>query len=267
METITLNNGVVMSKLGLGVYQIPPNDTEWVVSDALELGYRLIDTAAFYNNERGVGNAIRKSGLPRDQIFVTTKLFPTTFLRIEQAFEQSLERLGLEYVDLYLIHWPFFRKQSVWKALEHIYATGQVRAIGVSNYRIKDLETISKSAKVVPAINQVEFHPFLYRKQLLTYCQTKGIALEAHTPLTHGKRLNDPRIVAMAGRYGKSTAQILIRWSLQHELIVIPKTTKKERLKENIDVFNFELASDDMSTLDHCNENDHIAGLSRIVGE
>lgn len=267
MESVPLNNGVVMPKLGLGVYQIPANDTERVVLDAFELGYRLIDTAAFYGNERGVGAAVRKSGLPRDQIFITTKLFPTTLIGIEHAFTQSLRRLGLDYVDLYLIHWPFFRKQSVWKALENICATGRARAIGISNYRIKDLETILENATIAPAVNQVEFHPFLYRKQLLAYCHGKGIILEAHSPLTHGKRINDPRIVTVAKRYDKSAAQILIRWSLQHGLIVIPKTTKKERLKENIDVFDFELSSDDMDTLDRCNENDHIAGLSRIVGE
>lgn len=247
-----------MPRLGLGVYKTPLQETQRAVSLALEVGYRLIDTAAFYKNEAGVGNAIRNSGVPREDIFVTTKLFPTRFFRVEEAFERSLERLGLNYIDLYLIHVPFLCKRSVWKALEKIVASGRVKSIGVSNFTIKDLEIISKDSLITPAVNQVEFHPFLYRKELLDYCTEHGIVLEAHSPLTHGYRLQDTRISAVAQRYQKTNGQILIRWSLQHGLVVIPKTTRLERLKENIDVFDFEITQEDMAILDALNENDQI---------
>lgn len=266
MEMVTLNNGILIPKLGLGVYKIPNQETERVVLEALEIGYRLIDTAAFYGNERGVGAAIRKSGISREKIFVTTKLFPTTILGIEKAFNKSLERLGLEYVDLYLIHWPFLCKKAVWNVLEKICASGRTKSIGVSNFRIKDLESISRQTSIVPAINQVEFHPFLYRKELVGYCRDRGITVEAHSPLTHGYRLHDARITAIARHYNKTNAQIMIRWSLQHGLVVIPKTTHLERMRENINVFDFEISAPDMLTLDGLNENAHLAGLSRILG-
>lgn len=257
-KIISLNNGVTMPRLGLGVYKTPSQETQRVVSLALEVGYRLIDTAAFYKNEVGVGNAIRNSGVPREDIFVTTKLFPARFFRVEEAFEKSLECLGLEYVDLYLIHFPFLCKRSVWKVLEKIVTSGRVKSIGVSNFEIDHLETISKGTTIVPAVNQVEFHPFLYRKELLDYCSQHGIILEAHSPLTHGYRLQDTRISAVAQRYQKTNGQILIRWSLQHGLVVIPKTTRLERLKENIDVFDFEITDADMTILDNLNEDDQI---------
>ena len=257
-KMISLNNGLHMPRLGLGVYKTPSQQTQQVVSLALDTGYRLIDTAVFYKNEVGVGNAIRHSGIPREDIFVTTKLFPTRFFGVEEAFERSLDRLGLEYIDLYLIHFPFFCKKFVWKVLEKITASGRVKSIGVSNFSIKDLEQISKDVVITPAVNQVEFHPFLYRKELLDYCSQKGIVLEAHSPLTHGYRLQDTRISAVAQHYQKTNGQLLIRWSLQHGLVVIPKTTRLERLKENINVFDFEITHEDMMVLDALNENDQI---------
>ncbi len=263
---VTLNNGTSMPVLGLGVYQISKGvETEKTVLTALELGYRLIDTAAFYGNEKDVGNAVRKSGIPRNEIFITTKLSPTTIFGVERALDGSLNRLGMDYVDLHLIHWPFLRKKTVWRTLEKAYKAGKARAIGVSNYGINDIENILSSAEIIPAVNQIEFHPFLYQKRLLEHCTSKGIVVEAHSPLTHNKRLNDPRILSVAQKYNKSAAQILIRWSLQHGLVVIPKTTKKERLQENMNVFDFEIIQTDMLLLDHLNDGYHAAWLAQFT--
>ncbi len=256
-----------MPSLGFGVYQIPPGfETEQAVASALEVGYRLIDTAAFYRNEADVGRAIKKSGIPRAEIFVTTKLFPGKIFNVEKSFFNSLKKLDLDYVDLYIIHSPFFRKEETWKALEKIQASGFTKAIGVSNFRIADIEEILHSGTIVPAVNQIEFHPFLYRQELLRYCQSKGIVLEAHSPLTHGKHLRDPRIVAISQAYHKSPAQILIRWCLQHGLVPIPKTLKKERMKENLAVFDFSIGDSDMAKIDSLNINQHISGISKIIG-
>jgi diketogulonate reductase-like aldo/keto reductase len=262
----TLRNNVQIPTLGLGVYEIPKNETEGVVRSALDIGYRLIDTAAFYGNEREVGRAIKNSGIPRDEIFVTTKLHPGRFFGAEEAFHASLGSLALDYIDLYLIHWPFLRVVELWRALEKVYKQGFARAIGVSNFRIRDLKKIN-GASVLPMVNQIELHPFLYRKDLISYCASNGIAVEAHSPLTHGKRMNDPRIAAIAASYGRSIAQILIRWSLQHGAVVIPKTTHRRRLEENANVFDFSINPDDMLTLDNLGEDYHVAGLSKMVGD
>lgn len=252
--TRKLANDVLMPTLGLGVYQTKKGEeTQQAVRWALEAGYRHIDTAAFYGNERDVGIAIKTSGIPRDEIFVTTKLWVSGFLNPETAFEKSMDELGLEYIDLYLIHWPFPGKARAWKKLEEIYGMGKVRAIGVSNYSIKHLEALKKEAAIQPMVNQVEFSPFLYQQALLTYCESQNIALEAYSPLTRGKRLDTPLIGELAKKYGKTNAQIMIRWSLQHGLIVIPKSSKKERIKENADVFNFELSTEDMKKMDGLN--------------
>lgn len=265
-QVITLNNQVRMPALGLGVYQIPKgHGTENAVLSALKIGYRLIDTAALYGNEQDVGNAIRKSGIAREEIFVTTKLHPATLFNIEKAFDKSLQALDLKYIDLYLIHIPTFRKKSIWKVLEKIYRQGRVRAIGVSNFIIKDLKNLLASAEITPAVNQVEFHPFLYHKELLDYCKLKGILLEAHSPLTHGKRLDTPLLQEIAQKYKKSPAQVLIRWILQHGLATIPKTTSDNHMRENADVFDFEVAAIDMARLDSLNENYHAAWFSRLA--
>lgn len=264
-HTVILNNKIQMPALGLGVYQIPKGyETENAVLSALNIGYRLIDTAALYGNEQDVGNAIRKSGIAREEIFVTTKLHPASLFNIEKAFDKSLQTLGLKYIDLYLIHIPTFRKKSIWKILEKIYKQGRVRAIGVSNFTIKDLKKLLESAEIIPAVNQVEFHPFLYHKELLDYCKSKGILLEAHSPLTHGKRLNMPLLQEIAQKYQKSPAQVLIRWILQHGLATIPKTISENHMRENTDVFDFEIAAVDMTRLDNLNENYHAAWFSRL---
>jgi methylglyoxal/glyoxal reductase len=254
---VRLNQGPEMPVLGLGVFQTEPGPTtRQAVAWALEEGYRLIDTAAMYGNESDVGAAVRESGLPREEVFVTTKLWHSDhgYEPARKAFALSRERLGLEYVDLYLIHWPRAdppeARLGSWKALEELHAQGLCRAVGVSNYTIRHLEEIAAHSALVPAVNQVEFHPFLYDPDLLGYCADHGIRLEAYSPLTRNRRLDDPRIAAVAREVGRSPAQVLIRWVLQHEVVVIPKSTRRERIHENAQVFDFSLSADQMARLD-----------------
>jgi diketogulonate reductase-like aldo/keto reductase len=230
------------------------------VTWALESGYRHIDTAALYANEREVGEAIRSSGIDREEVFLTTKLWNSDhgYDRALQAFDDSLSALGFDYVDLYLLHWPVegLRGDS-WRALERLLDEGRTRAIGVSNYTVRHLQDLLGQCATSPAVNQVEFSPFLYQRELLGYCRTHGIQLEAYSPLTKGHRLADPRLLEVAGRYDKSTAQILIRWALQHDLVVIPKSADKARIAENAAVFDFALGDDDMANLDALHEDLH----------
>src|ERR671927_1093804 len=261
---IRLNNGVEIPRLGLGVYQSPPGRiTQRILSYALKIGYRHIDTAYIYGNESDVGKAIRESGIHREEVFITTKLWNTRDLGYDSALrscEDSLRRLGLTYIDLYLIHWPVQGIDNntieIWKAMVNLLREGKARAIGVSNFAIDDLKQILNNSDVVPAVNQVEFHPFLYQKDLLSFCNKNGIELEAYSPLTRGKRLNNRSIMNIAKKYqNKTPAQILIRWSLQHNLIVIPKSIHEDRILENSQVFDFELTAEDMKFLDSLNEN------------
>jgi diketogulonate reductase-like aldo/keto reductase len=261
---IRLNNGVEIPRLGLGVYQSPPGRiTQHAVRYALNIGYRHIDTAFIYGNESDVGKAVHKSGLERDEVFITTKLWNTRDVQYDTALrscEDSLRRLGLGYVDLYLIHWPVRgignNTIEIWKAMVNLLREGKARAIGVSNFSIDDLKQILNDSDVLPAVNQVEFHPFLYQKDLLSFCDRNSIQLEAYSPLTRGMRLNHPTIVNIAKKYdNKTPAQILIRWSLQHNLVVIPKSIHEERILENSQVFDFELEDEDMKHLDSLNEN------------
>src|SRR5919202_48085 len=260
---ISLNNGVEIPRLGLGVYQSAPGRiTQRVVRYALKIGYRHIDTAYIYGNESDVGKAIRESGIHREEVFITTKLWNTRDVGYDSALrscEDSLRRLGLAYVDLYLIHWPVRgignNTIEIWKAMVHLLRDGKARAIGVSNFSIDDLQQILNS-DVLPAVNQVEFHPFLYQKDLLSFCEKNSIQLEAYSPLTRGMRLNHPTIVNISKKYyNKTPAKILIRWSLQHNLVVIPKSVHEERILENCQVFDFELEEEDMKLLDSLNEN------------
>jgi diketogulonate reductase-like aldo/keto reductase len=250
--TIQLNNGRDMPVLGLGVARMAEGaETEQSVLWALEAGYRLIDTAKIYGNEASVGRAVRKSGIAREEIFVTTKLWPSEFFRVRAALQKSLDKLGLSYIDLYLIHWPVpLVRSGIWKDFEKIYAAGLVRSIGVSNYSVKQLEALAAAADIPPAVNQVLFHPFSYKKELLDYCKSKNIALEAYSPLARGRKLNDPVIAEIAGKYAKAPTQIMIRWSLQHGLIPIPKSCNKNRIFENTKVFDFHIENDDMKVLD-----------------
>ena len=258
---LTLNDGRLIPQLGLGVWQTRAGAAcETAVLAALEAGYRHIDTAAMYGNEESVGAAVRTSGIPRENIFVTTKLWNSDHGNPERALETSLRKLKMDYVDLYLIHYPVRERRRSWRSLEALRVGGKARSIGVSNFTIRHLNELLAETKTVPAVNQVEFHPYLYQRDLLDFCAGRGIALEAYSPLTKGERLKDPKLVAVAKKYsksgaGKSTAQILIRWALQHGLIVIPKSANRKRIVENADVFDFEISAADMQLLDGFNEN------------
>lgn len=258
-STITLNNGVRIPVLGLGTFKVPNDQAYSVVRQALDIGYRHIDTASYYANEEGVGRAIRESGLPREDLFITTKLWNTDHGRKEAlaAFDRSLKLLGLDHVDLYLVHWPRGEREETWKALERLLEEGMARAIGVSNYTIKHLEETIGRSYVVPAVDQVEFSPFLYQKELLSYCRNKGVVLEAHSPLTRGSRLKDPRLLELAKKYGRSPAQMMIRWVLQKGMVVIPKSVHRERLIENAGALDFTISLVDEAVMDSFNEGLH----------
>jgi diketogulonate reductase-like aldo/keto reductase len=254
-----LKNGVMIPRLGLGVYQSPPGQTtQRAVEYALTIGYRHIDTARIYNNESDVGTALRKSGIKREDVFITTKLWNGDhgYESALRACDESLKRLGLKYLDLYLIHWPVpeIRNES-WQALVQLLKDGKCRSIGVSNYTIQHLTELFDKSEILPMVNQVEFSPFLYQKQLLDYCQEKKIQVEAYSPLTQGAKLNHPRIQQIAKKHDKTPAQVLIRWSLQHNLVTIPKSVREERIKENSQVFDYNLTIEDMRILDLLDEN------------
>lgn len=253
-STVTLAGGVAMPRLGLGVYRTPPGSgTRAAVAHALEVGYRHFDTAALYGNEADVGAAVRESGIARDEVFITTKLWNSDhgYTRALRAFDQSCKRLGVDTVDLYLIHWPVVdRRADSWRALEQLQREGRCRAIGVSNYTIHHLEQLLASCKIPPAVDQVEFSPFLYQRELLEYCRSHGIQLEAYSPLTKGRMLDDARLAAVAARYERTPAQVLVRWSLQRDLVVIPKSADSGRIGENARVFDFVISDEDMAALD-----------------
>lgn len=262
-STVELNNGVRMPMLGLGVWRIPTGGkAKEAVLHAFAAGYRLIDTAMMYANEADVGAAFRESGLPRKDVFITTKLWKQHqgFERATRAFERSLKNLGLDYVDLYLIHWPGGGDRiGSWKAMEKLYEEGKCRAIGVSNFTTDHLDELLGKCRQVPSVNQVEFHPFLYQADLLRYCRGRGIQLEAYSPLTHAEKLHDPRLLTVAGRYHKTPAQVLIRWGLQHQVVEIPKSSHLERIQENADVFDFCLSEEDMSYLNRMSEGARVS--------
>jgi methylglyoxal/glyoxal reductase len=278
---LTLNDGHPIPQLGLGVWQTRVGATcEAAVLAALEAGYRHIDTAALYGNEESVGTAIRMSDISRKNIFVTTKLWNSDHGSPGRALDTSLRKLKLDYVDLYLIHYPVRERRQSWRALEALQAEGKARSIGVSNFTIRHLTELLAETKTVPAVNQVEFHPYLYQRDLLDFCAAEGIVVEAYSPLTKGTRLSDPKLVAVAKKYSqaepqpaaprsrfalvdrlsrrsetKSTAQILIRWALQHGLAVIPKSANRRRIFEDANVFDFEITAEDMELLDRFNED------------
>ena len=257
-DTVTLGNGVKMPHLGLGTWRSAEGaEVEQSVRWALEIGYRHVDTAAVYGNERGVGRAIRDSRVPREQVFVTTKLWNADqgYDRALRAFDDSLARLGLDYVDLYLIHWPVAGKRlESWRALERIQDEGRARSIGVSNFLVPHLEELLAKAKQVPAVNQIELTPFLQRRETRALCAEHGIVVEAYSPLTHGRRLDHPVVTDVARRVGRSVAQVLLRWGLQHGLVVLPKSTKPARIAENGALFDFTLDDRAMNELDALEE-------------
>ena len=252
VPSVALSDGALVPQLGLGVYKVADDEARTVVATALELGYRHVDTASFYGNEVGVGQAIRASDVPRDEVFVTTKVWNTEqgFDETLRAFDASLDRLGTDHVDLYLIHWPAptqDRYVETWRALERIAEEGRARSIGVSNFQVHHLERLLGETSVVPVIDQVEAHPWLQQHELREFCAARGIAVEAWSPLARGRVLDDAVVGRVAAKHGVQPAQAVIRWHLQQGLVVIPKTVSPVRLRSNLDVFGFELDEDDLA--------------------
>ncbi len=253
-STVPLNNGIPIPWLGLGVYQSEPGDeTRTAVRWAIEAGYRHVDTAAFYGNEESVAQGIRDSGIDRSEIFVTTKLWNDDhgYDRVMTAFDESRRRLDCDVIDLFLIHWPMKGKYlDSWRAFEKLYADEKIRAIGVSNFLEVHLEPLLADFDVVPAVNQVEWHPRVLQRPLVDFCRSKGIQFQAWSPLGRAKYLDDPTLTTIAERHGKSPAQVLIRWDLEHEVVTIPKSVTRERIVSNADVFDFSLSADEIASID-----------------
>ena len=260
--TTTLHNGVEMPTLGLGVWKMENNDeVKTAVNAAIEAGYKAIDTAAAYKNEEGVGAAIKKSSTPREELFITSKVWNDDqgYDSTLKAFEDTISKLGVDTLDLYLIHWPVEGKyKETWKAMEKLYKDGRIRAIGVSNFHPNHLEDLMKDAEIKPMVNQVEFHPLLNQKELREYCKQHSIQLEAWSPLAQGKLLDHEVVKEIAEQHGKSTAQVIIRWDLEHEVVTIPKSSNPERIKQNFDVFDFDLTQDNIRAIDELNQNERM---------
>jgi 2,5-diketo-D-gluconate reductase A len=255
IPTVTLNNGVQMPQLGFGVFQVSDDDTTAAVSTALAAGYRSIDTAAIYGNEAGTGRALAESGIARGELFITSKLWIADlgYEATLAAYETSLDELGLDYLDLYLIHWPapgLGKYADSWLALEKLLADGRVRAIGVSNFLPEHVQKLIDLGGTVPAVNQVELHPALQQRDVGTFNTAYGIATEAWSPLAQGALLDDPTILEIAARHGRSPAQVILRWHLQQGRIIIPKSVTQSRIRENLDVFGFDLSADELAAVD-----------------
>jgi diketogulonate reductase-like aldo/keto reductase len=270
---IILNNGVEMPQLGFGVWQVPDDEAERAVVSALEAGYRSIDTAAIYGNEEGTGRGLASSGLAREELFVTTKLFNTEqgYDSTLRAFDASLDKLGLDYVDLYLIHWPMPARNryiDTYKAFEKIHADGRAKSIGVSNFHPEYLDRLIEATSVVPAVNQIELHPHLQQAAVREYHAEKGIATEAWSPLGQGKGLLEvPAIVAIAQKHDRTPAQVVLRWHLQLGNVVIPKSVTPSRIKENIDVFGFSLDAEDIAAISALNEDRRLGSDPATVND
>lgn len=262
-DKVTLNNGVHMPWFGLGVFKVEEGEEiVQAVKKAIAHGYRSIDTASVYQNEAGVGQAIREAlkenELSREDLFITSKVWNSDlgYDATLAAYDESLRKLGLEYLDLYLIHWPVPGKyKEAWRALETLYNKGRVKAIGVSNFQIHHLEDLLADAEIKPVINQIEFHPYLTQKALLEYASSHGIQLEAWSPLMQGQLLDHPVLKEIAERHGRSVAQVILRWDLQHGIVTIPKSIKENRIIENANVFNFTLSDKEMNQIDELNQN------------
>ncbi|GAB6612953.1 MULTISPECIES: aldo/keto reductase [Bacillus] len=265
-STTTLHNGVEMPWFGLGVFKVEdgPELVE-AVKSAIKAGYRSIDTAAIYGNEKAVGEGIRagikEAGISREDLFITSKVWNSDqgYETTLAAYEESLKKLELDYLDLYLVHWPVEGKyKESWRALETLYKEERVRAIGVSNFQIHHLKDVLAGAEMKPMINQVEYHPRLTQKELQAFCKEQGIQMEAWSPLMQGQLLDNETLQEIADKYGKTTAQIILRWDLQNEVVTIPKSTKEHRIVANADIFNFELTKEDMEKIDALNENHRV---------
>ncbi|NDV93302.1 aldo/keto reductase [Dysgonomonas sp. 521] len=253
MKTVTLNNGVEMPILGFGVYQVEPGETEKVVSDALEVGYRSIDTATGYMNEEGVGRAIKSSGIPREELFVTTKLWiqDAGYENAKKAFEVSMKKLQLDYLDLWLIHQPFGDVYGSWRAMEELYKEGRIRAIGVSNFHNDRIIDLIVNNTVVPAINQIETHPFDQQIETQAFLKDNGVQIMSWGPFAEGRNnmFTNEILASIGAKYSKSVAQVVLRWLVQRDVVIIPKSVRKERMQENFDIFNFELSAEDMEAI------------------
>ncbi|GGZ56579.1 oxidoreductase [Streptomyces subrutilus] len=261
VPTVTLNNAVRIPQLGFGTFQIPPEDTRETTLAALAAGYRHIDTAEMYGNEKGVGQAVRDSGLDRDEVFVTSKLDNGAHAHDDalRAFDGTLAALGLDHLDLFLVHWPLPGRGDfveTWRAMEEIYRSGRAKAIGVSNFQPHHLRRLLDGSTVVPAVNQIEVHPYLTQDEVRAFGAEQGIATEAWSPIAQGKVLDDPAIVRIAERVGKSPAQVTLRWHLQRGDIVFPKSSTRERMEENFDLFDFELGAGDMGEISALNRDE-----------
>lgn len=265
-DTTTLHNGVTMPWLGLGVFKVEEGaELVHAIKSAITHGYRSIDTAAIYENESGVGQAIKEAleenNLSREDLFITSKVW-TADMGYEAtitAYETSLAKLGLEYLDLYLIHWPVKGKyKETWRALETLYQEGRVKAIGVSNFQIHHLEDLMKDAEIKPMVNQVELHPYLNQQELLSFCKEQGIQLEAWSPLMQGQLFDQPVLKQIADKHGKSVAQVIVRWDLQRGIVTIPKSTKEHRIIENVAVFDFQLLDEDMALINNLNQDQRV---------
>ena len=256
----TLNNNVKMPQLGFGVFQTPIDETKRAVLDAIEVGYRAFDTAQSYQNEEGVGQAIKESGLPREEFFITTKIWNNAqrLGDVDGAFERSLDRLGLDYIDLYLIHWPVPGCYlNTWKEMEKFLESGRALSIGVSNFEIRHLEELAKISDVVPAVNQIECHPLCYPKELIDYCQSRGIQIQAYAPLARGAYLDNDVMCVLGTKYGRTPAQIGLRWAVQKGISVIPKSSHPDRIQSNSQIFDFAIEQEDMDILDTLNQDFH----------
>jgi diketogulonate reductase-like aldo/keto reductase len=252
-----LNNGHSMPLLGLGVYDMYQKQAEQAVIDALEIGYRLIDTASMYENEKEIGNAIKNSRVNRAEIFLTTKLNNSDhgYEQALKAFDKSLDLLGVDYVDLYLIHWPIKQgRDASWKALEKIYSEGRAKAIGVANYTVPFLAALKQYSVIEPAVNQIEFTPWLFEKETYDYCKQAGIQLQSYSPITRGIKFSDQRLISLCEKYEKTPAQIILNWNLKLGVSTIPKSSQKQRLQENFDAANFKLDVQDVEFMNTFNE-------------
>lgn len=260
--TFKLNNGVEMPWVGYGTYKTPVEETESVVSEALKIGYRHIDTAAFYQNEKGVGQAVRKSGISREEIFVTSKVWNSNrgYEKTKKAFEDTMRELDMDYLDLYLIHWPANRKQygdkaksinaETWRAMEELYMEGRIKAIGLSNFLPHHIDELLETAKIKPMVNQIELHPGWLQPEVVEYCHRNDIVVEAWSPLGRNTILNNETLLDIANKYGKSVAQICLRWVLQHNVVPLPKSVTPSRIKMNTEIFDFILDEKDMKVID-----------------
>lgn len=262
-----LNNDIGMPLIGFGTYKLNDQETTKVVNTALQCGYRHIDTASYYNNEKAIGTAIKTSGIPREELFLTSKIWNSQqgYENTLKAFNDSIKKLGTDYLDLYLIHWPTPMQKETWRAMEKLHREGYIKSLGVSNFTVKYLQDLLESAEVKPVLNQVEFHPYLVQKDLINYCRQENIHMEAWSPLMRGGILDIDLLKDLALKYNKSIPQIVLRWDIQMGFSTIPKTTSRERMLENMNIFDFEIEEEDISRITSLNKDKRISRDPEVV--